>query len=99
MIKHIVMFKMKGETLAEKNTNIRVMKEFLENLPSKITEIKDYEVGINISQASSAMDMVLYSTFENNENLNTYRDHPEHKKILDFLHDICEGVKVVDYKI
>jgi Stress responsive A/B Barrel Domain len=98
MIKHIVMFKFKK--FAENNdklANIQMTEEKLEALPAKINEIKFFEVGINFSDANVAYDLVLLSEFESKEALFTYQRHPEHIKVADFVHKVCESRIVVDY--
>ena len=76
MIKHIVMWKFKdGE---EEN-----MKKFLEGLNSLkniIPEIKYMETGININHKNN-YDAILISEFETIEDLEKYKNNPEHVKV------------------
>ncbi|MEA3497226.1 MAG: Dabb family protein [Bacteroidota bacterium] len=89
MIRHIVMIKLKNFSSKEvKITNAKKLKSELENLENKIDEIKYYEVGLNLSTSPSAYDVVLVSDFNNMKELNDYRIHPEHIKVLDFLKSI-----------
>ena len=55
------------------------------------------EVGINISQESRAMDLSLYSEFENEEGLNLYANHPEHLEVVKFIKSVATDSKVSDY--
>ena len=97
MIKHIVFIRLKGDD-AEKLKNINQLKEALDNLPSQISEIKNYETGINISESSSASDFVLLSEFESKEDLETYKSHPEHKKVLELISSLKGRTAVVDFE-
>lgn len=102
MIKHVVMWKLKdiaeGKTKAE---NAEVMKELLEDLPSKIDQLDTAEVGINIIKGDSdaICDVVLTTTCENEEALQAYAVHPDHKKVVQFIMKVAEERRVVDYKV
>lgn len=97
-MKHIVMWKLK-ETAEGKSKleNALVMKEMLESLPGKISEIKFLEVGINIKPSDASYDVVLYSEFRDEAALSAYQGHPEHVKVADFVAKIREERAVVDY--
>lgn len=100
MLKHIVMFKLKDSYFGkEKSLIAKEIKEKLERLPALIPQIKFYEVGINELDDPRAYDIVLISAFENKDALDTYRNHPEHKKTLDFILERALDAKVVDYLI
>jgi hypothetical protein len=100
MIKHIVMFKLKESAEgSDKAVNIQRLKAKLEALSGKIDEIKFFEVGINFSDNGVAYDLVLDSKFESKESLYSYQKNPEHVKVADFVHKVCEDRVVVDYII
>ncbi|MCL1859174.1 MAG: Dabb family protein [Oscillospiraceae bacterium] len=97
MVKHIVMWKLKdfaeGKSKAE---NIRFIKSELENLVNIIPQIKYLEVGENIIP-NEIYDAVLYSEFDSPENLEIYKNHPDHKKIAAYIAKIREGRIAGDY--
>lgn len=99
MIKHIVMMKLKDFAPDEKTEKAKKLKNDLEQLPGKIEQIKFYEVGLNSSKSPSAFDLILTSVFDNEQTLDEYRIHPEHKKLLDFIKETCEKLAVVDYEV
>lgn len=100
MIKHIVMWKLKEFAEGkDKVENANIIKASLEDLQDKINEIKFIEVGININNSAQAYDIVLYSHFENMEDLNIYQKHPLHVKVADFVGKVREERVVVDYEI
>ena len=94
MIVHIVFLQFKDEN---KEQNIANVKELLEGLPSKISELKSLEVGLNFDEADRAMDLSLYTTFETKEDLNSYAIDPEHLKVVEVIKQVTEYSKVVDY--
>ena len=98
MLKHIVTFKIKASTENEKKERVALLKDYLEKLPPVIPEIKYYEVGVNISTSINAFDLILISEFKSEAELETYRKHPEHQKVVDFINEIKENIVVVDYE-
>lgn len=100
MIKHIVMWKLKdfAEGL-NRYENARHIKKMLEELKSKIPEIRYIEVGVNINDSDTAYDAVLYSEFDDEHALETYQKHPEHVKISSYVRKVREDRVVVDYVV
>ena len=99
MIKHIVFVKIKGASSEdEKMNDLKKLKEALDNLPSQIPEIKSYQTGINNSDSASASDFALIGEFESEETLETYKNHPEHQKVLDLISSIKGRTAVVDFE-
>ena len=71
----------------------------LEDLKNKISVIKQIEVGINFNKSSAAYDVVLYSEFDSQQDLQAYQKHPDHVKVVDFVNEIRDDRAVVDYQI
>ena len=94
MIVHIVMFKFKDEN---KVSNIQKTKEMLEALVQKIEPLQKMEVGVNFIPSERSFDLSLYSTFNDEGGLDTYRVHPEHLKVVAFIKEVTISSKVVDY--
>jgi hypothetical protein len=88
------MFKFKDENKAR---NIAKVQDKLQELENKIDVLKSIEVGINFSEEARAMDLSLYSTFENEADLQSYALHPEHLKVVDLIKEVTLESKVVDY--
>ncbi|MDZ7740258.1 MAG: Dabb family protein [Bacteroidota bacterium] len=99
MIKHIVMIKLKDFSSAdEKTSHARKFKQMLLDLVDKVPELLAMEVGLNFNEKPAAYDIVLISEFESREELDNYRIHPEHVKVLEYLREIMESTAVVDYE-
>lgn len=96
MIKHIVMWKLKDENKGE---NALKIKKDLEALKSEISEIKEIEVGIDVNKSEAAYDVVLYSTFDSQEDLDNYQVHPKHKEAGVFIRQVVSSRVVVDYEV
>ena len=100
MVKHIVMLRLKEyDNKTQKLENALKLKKALESLRVYIDEIHSLEVGLNFNEKPSAFDLVLTSVFESEEDLEIYRMHPEHKKVLVFLNTVTSETAVVDYEI
>ena len=104
MIRHVVMWKLKDEAEgASKEKNAEKMKLILEGLKINIDEIKNVEVGINISddddETGSNYDVVLISDFESELDYNMYTRNDHHKKAIKFINSVIEERHFVDYKM
>lgn len=101
MVKHIVFFKLADS--AEGKTKLelaQIIKCDLENLINHIPEIIKIEVGINIPNATKTdFDIALYSEFENMAAVDSYQEHPEHKKVAAFIGKVRTARAAVDYEV
>ncbi len=82
MINHIVLYKLKDYSIEQKPLIIAEMKSLLESLNGKIDELKYIEVGVNHELEAKSYDLALISHFNSIEDLDKYRVHPEHKKVI-----------------
>jgi len=57
----------------------------LRELPDYIYEINEFECGANIISSDRAFDIALYSGFDSLEDLDVYRIHPKHLKVVEFF--------------
>lgn len=96
MVKHIVMFDFKDENKSE---NLKKSKEMLEALMDSVATLQSMEVGINFSEEERAMDLSIVTTFEDQEGLELYANHPEHLNVLAFIKTVINASKVVDYRV
>ena len=100
MVKHIVMLRLKNyENKTQKLENALKLKKALEDMKFHIKELKHLEVGLNFNEKPGAYDLVLSTSFESEDDLEIYRMHPEHKKVLVFLRTVSDETAVVDYEI
>jgi hypothetical protein len=98
MINHVVLFKLKDYPETERPMIIAEMKSLLEGLKGKIDELKYIEVGVNYELNSKSYDMVLISHFNSVEELDKYRIHPEHKKVLARFSELRLERAAVDFE-
>ena len=96
MVKHIVMFDFKDEN---REDNIREAKEMLEALLGKVPSLNSMEVGVNFAKESRAMDLSIYTEFDDRAGLDAYAIHPEHLKVIKFIKTVVTSSKVSDYNL
>ena len=83
MVKHIILWTLKEEYSKEEKEEIKKgIKQGLESLQGKIPGLMEIRVQINHLVSSNA-DLMLDSTFENEEALKAYAVHPEHVAVAD----------------
>lgn len=93
MIKHIVMWKFKEN----EEENMKKFLNGLNNLKKIIPEIKSLETGININPKNE-YDAILISEFETMEDLEKYKNNPEHIKVSALCKKIRLDRQAIDYK-
>lgn len=94
------MWKLKDEAEGNsKSENAKIIKDSLEDLQGKIKEIVALEVGIDVNKSEQAYDIVLYSTFNSLEDLDSYQKNPDHVKAGSFVKKVASSRVVVDYEV
>ncbi len=96
LLRHVVLFKFKDRTTA---VNIKKVEEAFSALPSKISQITDYEWGLNNSPEGleKGFTHCFFLTFKTEESRAAYLPHPDHKAFGEVLTPHLEDVLVLDY--
>ena len=97
MLRHIVIFKFR-EGVTRHDPRVAEVYSQLAALPSLIPEVREWEQGYNVSGRDIAYDLALYSSFDNQETLQRYSDHPAHRAVVSRLREICTW-NIVDYVV
>jgi hypothetical protein len=79
--------------------NIQKAKEMLEVLIDSVPSLNKMEVGVNFSKEARAMDLSIYTEFDESEGLEAYAIHPEHLKVVEFIKTVVTSSKVSDYMV
>lgn len=95
MIKHIVMWNVRGETPEEKRRTALLIKAKFEALVGEIPGLQKLEIGIDMSGISYACDVALYSEFADVDALNVYAEHPAHQRVKADL----EGMRIARHQV
>ena len=95
-LRHVVLFKFKDTTTP---ADIKKVEAAFEVLPSQITEIKDFEWGLNNSpeDINKGFTHCFFLTFDSEEGRAVYLPHPAHKAFGEVLSPHLEDVLVLDY--
>ena len=99
MIRHIVMWNVRGETPEEKNRNMNCLRRGFDSLVGRIPGMLHLEIGADTSRVDYACDVVLYSEFESQAALDAYATHPEHLRVKEELGGIRIARHQVDYAV
>jgi hypothetical protein len=98
MIRHIVMFKLKEfSDPSEKQKAAETLKRELLSMRTMIPVIREFEIGINFNPGEFAFDVVINSTFANQEDLETYQHHPAHQAFIVFNKNYSVQKAIIDY--
>jgi hypothetical protein len=98
-IRHIVMWRLRGDTAEERAAARLKVKDAFEGLKGLIKGLNHIEVGLDVSDVDYACDVVLVSEFADRAALKAYATHPEHLRVREELGDLRIGRFQVDYPI
>jgi hypothetical protein len=97
MIRHIVLFKMK-EGLGPDDA--KKLAAALFALKAKTDgHMVECETALDVVHAGNSYDVVLNSAFKDLDELGKYQVHPEHKKVLELIKEVCASTGKIDYQI
>lgn len=96
MVKHIVMFKLKGTT-EERLSVARRFADAINALPEKIDVLRSVESAVNENPAEN-WDVVLTAVLDKMEDVEIYAKHPDHMAAAAILGPWKEARACVDYE-
>ena len=99
MIKHIVMWSVRGEDATTRQHNLALLKAEFESLRGRVPGLLHLEIGFDFSRIDYACDVVLYSEFVSREALTAYAEHPEHLRVKQALGSMRTARHQVDYEL
>jgi Stress responsive A/B Barrel Domain len=99
MIRHIVMWKLKGPTVEDKRVQAEQAREALLSLFGQVPGLTQLEVGIGLVSGEQECDLVLTSTHESWQALADYQTHPAHEPVKELIGTLRTERRVVDYEL
>lgn len=99
VIKHIVMWNVRGDDAATRARHVTLVKTEFESLRGQVPGLLHLEVGVDESRIDYACDVVLYTEFDSREALAAYATHPEHLRVRRTLGDLRIARHQVDYEV
>jgi len=91
MFKHIVMIKFQDREDAKK------IKALLIELKSKISVLRELEVGLDEVHSPRSYDLVLTTVFDHKEDYLIYDQHADHQPVKERIQALSQAVCAVDY--
>lgn len=99
IIKHIVMWNVRGASGEERRGNIELLRREFESLRGRIPGLLQIEIGVDHSRIDYACDVLLYTEFDSQAALDAYATHPEHLRVKQALGDMRTARHQVDYRV
>lgn len=96
LLRHIVMFKFKDDA---SKADIEKVENAFKDLPNHISEVKDFEWGMNNSpeELEQGFTHCFFVSFENEAGRAVYLPHPKHLEFVEILKPTLDKVLVFDY--
>ena len=99
MVKHIIIWNFKEEyTTDEKAAHAAKIKAGLEGLMGQIDGLTEIKVYTNPLDSSNG-DLMLDSTFVNEEALKGYQVNPKHIEVATFVRSVVDARKCFDFEV
>lgn len=94
MVDHLVLFAVKGDASAE---DVSDLISSIQNLRNEVQGVLDLSVGENFSERGGPYTHGLFVRFQTADDLHTYSEHPEHRKVVEKLGAATTELLVVDF--
>ncbi|HYQ17814.1 MAG TPA: Dabb family protein [Polyangiaceae bacterium] len=99
MIRHIVMWKLKGPSAEEKRAQAEQARAALLGMRGQVPGMSQIEVGIGSVSGEQEADLVLSSTHDSWQALSDYQDHPAHTPVKKLIGELRTERRVVDFEV
>ena len=98
-IVHLVMWRLNGATVAERQAQARAMVRAFEALRGQVPGLLRMDVGANVLEADDAWDLALSMVFASRSALDAYNAHPAHQAIKALMRPMRQTRAQVDFEI
>lgn len=99
MIKHVVMWKVRGTSAEERREQAEKIRAALESLRGNIPGMSSLEVGIGAGGDEQLSDVVLISTHDDWAALKAYQVHPAHVEAAREIAAVRIERRVLDFEV
>lgn len=97
MLKHIVAWKLNGETPEDVDVQAAKIKQLLEALAGVIPEITTIAVVRNVVASATNSDVAVVSEFADEAAFNAYLQHPAHLAAGTYIKSVTASRAAIDY--
>ncbi len=98
MLNRVVMWRVNGNSAAERLANCQHMQFLLESMRGKIPGMQALNVFINEDTSKDAADIIFITEFSSLQALEEYETHPEHEKIKPHVRVLRNERRVVMFE-
>ena len=98
MIRHIVLWRLKGDSPVEKAQRGAEVKQALESLNGKIPGMIMLQVCSDFGRTAESSDIALYAEFVDRAALDAYQKHPDHQKVMPLVREARTERRVIDFE-
>lgn len=96
MIKHIVCFKLKDNSLE----NCQKTKDILMSMKGNVSLLRDIHVGIDFLHSERSYDIILETLFDSKTDLEAYQNDPYHCDVVKkHMHAVRSASIAIDYEV
>ena len=99
MIRHIVMWKLKGPSARDKRDQAEQARAALLGMLGKVPGLTQIEVGIGTTIGEQEADLVLSTTHDSWQALSDYQSHPAHDPVKRLMGELRVELRVVDFEV
>lgn len=99
MIKHVVMWRLRGTSAEERREQAEIVRAALEGLRGNVPGMSSLEVGIGAGGDEQLADVVLISTHDDWAALKAYQVHPAHLDAARIIGAARIERRVLDFEV
>ncbi len=99
MIKHVVMWRLRGTSAEERRSHGEKVRAALEALRGNIPGMSSLEVGLGAGGDEQLADVVLMSTHDDWDALKAYQVHPAHVEAARVIAEARIERRVLDFEV
>ncbi len=98
-IRHVVSWKLQGETAGERQSNADAMAEALTGLVGTVPTLLGAVAKSNVIDKPGNWDLVLIADFADEAGLDAYVDHPDHVQVAKRMRELAVDRSAVDFEL
>lgn len=98
-LRHIVSWKLNGETLADRNAQAAEATAAILPLRESVPSVRALALHRNELFDGANFDLTLIADFDDAEGLAVYASHPEHLPVIDLMKRITSGRTATDFTL
>lgn len=99
MLRHVVVWQMKGDSAEERRERAEACAEVLRPLAEKVPQLRALSVGVNELHLGANADLVLIADLDDADSLAAYDKHPDHQAAGAVVRENAASRSAVDFTL